>query len=279
MKKAVWMSLFMGILVLVGCGKSANQAAASTESSKESTEETIQSQSSISSTTSESTFSTESVEESSLPETSETMTSQSAEEISAFEQLIDRYPNVELPKEIPHTAGNVLNIASTGTEDKLSVLYFDMETPMILNQNALNNERPIAQYQKETYSTKEEAEAAVSLRVDTQGQRVDLGHGITGYQQGAAGSSYLSWKEGNWNLLVRANNMAEQDPVAAAKEIVEYLEKEMLPAPETIGQITVDMNGSDYTSNEVSWQRTNQTYTIRHQEPIAALTMAVSTEK
>lgn len=39
--------------------------------------------------------------------------------------------------------------------------------------------------------------------IDNGGQPVDLGYNITGYKQGAAGSSYLSWQEGNWSLVVR----------------------------------------------------------------------------
>ena len=36
--------------------------------------------------------------------------------------------------------------------------------------------------------------------------------------QGAAGSSYLSWQEGNWNLTVRAVNQENQDPEPVAKK-------------------------------------------------------------
>lgn len=279
MRKVFWVSLFMVVFILTGCSKNQEEPPITETSTSESRVETNDSQMSSTIETTSETSSSESSSESTTDSEIAESSSQYPEEVNAFNQLKEHYSTVALPTEIPHTEGNVLNIASDGTEDSLSVLYFDMETPLILNKKELNNETPIAHFQKETYPTKQEAEEAVSLRVDTQGQKVDLGYGITGFQQGAAGSSYLAWQEGNWHLVVRASNIEQQDPVAMAKEIVEYLEKEMLPAPEEVGQITVDMNDSSYRSNEVSWQVGKVAYTIRHQDPIAALTMAVSMEK
>ena len=40
---------------------------------------------------------------------------------------------------------------------------------------------------------------AVNQIIDNGGQPVDLGYNITGYKQGAAGSSYLSWQEGKFS--------------------------------------------------------------------------------
>jgi hypothetical protein len=192
-------------------------------------------------------------------------------------QLQMNFPTIAFPTNVPHTQGNVVNVASSGDENQLSVLYYDMSTPMILNKQELNYETPIAGFQQSIYPSETEAKIAVELRVDMSGQPVDLGYNITGYQQGAAGSSYVAWKEGNWNLLVRANNLEQQDPVAMAKQVVEYLEVAMLPAPQYIGQITIDMGGSGYETNLVTWQVNNVVYTINHQDAMAALQMAVST--
>ena len=93
--------------------------------------------------------------------------------------------------------------------------------------------------------------------------------------QGAAGSSYLSWQEGNWSLTVRAVNQEEQDPVPVAKEVVAYLEEAMLPAPE-VGQITIDMGKNDHTATTVVWQQEKTLRTVQHQDARSALKMAVS---
>ena len=65
--------------------------------------------------------------------------------------------------------------------------------------------------------------------IDNGGQPVDLGYNITGYKQGAAGSSYLSWQEGNWSLVVRASNINGESPDDLAKNVVNILEQETLP--------------------------------------------------
>lgn len=108
---------------------------------------------------------------------------------------------------------------------------------------------------------------------------MDLGHQITGYQQGAAGSSYLEWQEGNWRIRIRGNNIDGQEPLPLAKEIVAYLEENRLPAPEQFGKITIDMGDATNRAVEVSWQEPKNVYTITHQDPMAALKMAVSMKK
>ena len=114
------------------------------------------------------------------------------------------------------------------------------------------------------------------VTVDTNGRQVDLGYNITGYQQGAAGSSILEWQEGNWSIRVRASNIEGQDPVPLAKEIVAYLEKASLPAPEKYGKITVEMNDSSQQATQVSWQEPKNVYTVTHKDTLSALKMAVS---
>ncbi|KAF1303290.1 hypothetical protein [Candidatus Enterococcus willemsii] len=290
MKKSLIICLPLVLLLFVGCGKNSTQKPTTSETIEVTTSETSSSviesieMTSTSSTTSKEsttkgTESSETTAASTTPSsTSEegTKPSSSEEVVDANAELVQLFPTVAFPTEVPHT-NKALNIAVAGPEEKLSVLYFDMNHPLILNKKELNYETPIAQYQQEAFASTQEAKEAVNLRVDMQGMKVDLGYGITGYQQGAAGSSYVAWQEGNWNLIVRASNIEQQDPVGLAKQVVEYLEQAMLPAPEEIGQITFDMVSDGYRSNEITWQVGNMVYTIRHQDPMAALRMAVST--
>lgn len=283
MKKGIFVSIHVLMLLMVGCGA---RTTSSTETSTNQTVEiTTTSESAV--ITSETTISTSQPVESSETSTSSEESNSSSTEApsesstetepeNAQSELSQLYPNVAFPKDISHTEGNALNIAVAGDEDKLSVLYFDMSTPLIVNKKELNHETPIAQYQQEVFPSAQEAKEAVNLKMDMNGMKVDLGYGITGYQQGAAGSSYIAWQEGNWNLVVRASNVMEQDPLPVAKEIVEYLEIAMLPAPEEIGQITVDLVVDGYRGNEVIWQVDNEMYAVRHEDPMAALRMAVS---
>ncbi len=300
MKKIAFVGIPMFLLLLVGCGQTSEKPGETVTTKETEVAETAQTsdsskvESSMNTTTEESTTaetnaSTSSVESKTTntssttntsvteTESSETTASNEETQTDAMTQLQMNFPTIAFPTNVPHTQGNAVNVASSGDENQLSVLYYDISTPMILNKQELNYETPIAGFQQSIYPSETEAKIAVELRVDMSGQPVDLGYNITGYQQGAAGSSYVAWKEGNWNLLVRANNLEQQDPVAMAKQVVEYLEVAMLPAPQHIGQITIDMGGSGYETNLVTWQVNNVVYTINHQDAMAALQMAVST--
>lgn len=172
--------------------------------------------------------------------------------------------------------GQALNVASAVEANRVSVLYYAMKEALVLNHRQLNNETPFASYQVTDYGTDTEAQSAVNYIVDAGGQAVDLGYGITGHQQGAAGSTYLNWQEGNWSLTVRGQNGSDQDPVATAKEMVTYLETAFLPVPKTVGQITVDLASSGYQKAQVVWQVADMVYRVTHEEALGALEVAVS---
>lgn len=146
-----------------------------------------------------------------------------------------------------------------------------------VNDARVNQLTPISSFEKKTYGSDAEAKNAVNQIIDNGGQPVDLGYNITGYKQGAAGSSYLSWQEGNWSLVVRASNINGESPDDLAKNVVNILEQETLPAPNTVGQITLNVAGTtDYNRNSVVWQAGTVVYSVHHFDPIQAVKMATS---
>lgn len=270
MKKFVLLGSF--ILLLAACSSpSSNEQESTPENTTESTQKSTQeSTQAASESTSEKTTSGH------TETTSETAESATQPTGDAYEQLQQTYPNVLLPAKVP--VNKYLNIAAAETKQGFSVLYYDLDRKLQLNDQQLNQETPEATYlyRYAFASSNEAVDAMQPFMVDTNGQPIDLGHSITGYQQGAAGSSYLEWTEGNWRLRVRASNIDGQTPVPAAKEIVDYLEKNTLPAPEIVGTITLDLADTSNKSTQVSWQNGTDLYTITHHDPIAALEMAVS---
>lgn len=272
--KKFWISIGL-LVVLAGCGQ--GQESSSETSSTGSDAESSLTSSSAQTSTDQSKSSTEetTTEQKESAETSQPVSS-SEETADASKELAKQFPQTEFPSEIPHENSQALNIASDGNNQKLSVLYYSMDEPLALNHNRLNQEQPIASYRKETFKTKQAAKEAVNAVYDKGGQKVDLGHDITGYKQGAAGSSYLNWQEGNWALVVRASNVEGQSPDETAKDVVEYLEKAFLPAPKDTGQVTIDLNTQDYRAAQVVWQEDNVVYTVTHQDYLSALEMAVS---
>ncbi|RCA11169.1 hypothetical protein [Enterococcus durans] len=196
---------------------------------------------------------------------------------TAFEQLKAEQPTLPMPQVIPISSGN-LNLAAAQSKQGYTVLYYALPEKLALNAQALNQETPIATYlyQYGFASSQETINVLQPFTIDKNGQKVDLGHQIIAYQQGAAGSNYLEWQEGNWRIRVRSSNIEGQDPLPLAKKIVNYLEKATLPAPEKYGKIIVDMNDSSNQATQVIWQEPNNVFTVTHQDALAALEMAVS---
>lgn len=234
----------------------------------------------LSSSISETVTSPEKSSTKTVSTTEQTMATSNNEKKNALDQLKEQQPNVPMPLDVPVSSG-YLNIAAAQTKQGYSILYYRTDRPLGLNADELNQEMPIATYlyQYGFASSQETIQVLQPFEIDTNGQQVDLGSRITGYQQGAAGSSFLEWQEGNWRMRIRGNNIEGQDPLPLAKEIVAYLEENSLPAPEQFGKITVDMGDTTNRAVEVSWQEPKNAYTITHQDPMSALKMAVSMKR
>lgn len=295
MKKGIVLGLVIVAGLLVGCRRNNETPNSSTEettvqssstqesstassqsSSQKSSESSESKPSSSSSASSSSSSSANSSEKSSEPAASTEPSSEpagntpnAAAELAAMHSEL-RLPTVTAPNQ------KALNIASALEVNHLSVLYYAMDQPLVMNHRQLNNETPFASYQITSYGSAAEAQAAVNYVVDQGGQAVDLGYNITGHEQGAAGSTYLNWQEGKWSLTVRGINSENQDPVPVAKEMVAYLEEGFLPVPKSVGQVTVDLGISGYQKAQVVWQEDETVYRVTHQDPVSALKTAVS---
>ena len=198
----------------------------------------------------------------------------------ANQVLANMFPGQGLPQAIlTSQTNNFLTAATTSQADQnnFRVLYYAEKEAIPVNDARVNQLTPISSFEKKTYGSDAEAKNAVNQIIDNGGQPVDLGYNITGYKQGAAGSSYLSWQEGNWSLVVRASNINGESPDDLAKNVVNILEQETLPAPNTVGQITLNVAGTtDYNRNSVVWQAGTVVYSVHHFDPIQAVKMATS---
>ncbi|STD25477.1 hypothetical protein [Enterococcus mundtii] len=274
MKKIGLISLFA--VALLGACQSPS------ETSQETTNETVRMTETTTSKEEIGSSSTSS-QETTASTASSAETSTSTQENStqtAFEQLKKEYPDTPMPKEIPVGSSN-LNIAATMTKQGFSVLYYQSEQALPLNDALLNQAEPIASYlyQDDFASSQETLNTIQPFTVDTGGRQVDLGYNIVGYQQGAAGSSILEWQEGNWRLRIRASNIDGQNPVPLAKQIVTYLESARLPAPEKVGTIEINMTDGTNQNTRIIWQQPTTVYTITNQDSMNALKMAVYMEQ
>ncbi|WP_086315674.1 hypothetical protein A5821_003184 [Enterococcus sp. 7F3_DIV0205] len=288
-KKLIYSFILLAGLSLAACGGKGKTAESSTSAKHtEKTSQTTKGSTTKSSTTSQS--STNSSSASSETKTSESQSAVKSENNTpakqadaVLSQLSSDFPNDRLPQAIlTSRTAEYLTAATTSAADQgnFRILYYAEDHGIVVNDLAVNDLQPIASFEKKTYGSADAAASAVNQIIDNGGSQIDLGYGIKGYQQGAAGSSFLSWQEGNWSMVVRASNIGGEVAEPLAKEAVAYLETAMLPAPQNVGQISLTASVSDsYQTNSVVWQIGTTVYTIQHFDAIQALKMAVSTNQ
>ena len=276
MKK--YLLLFSALFVLAACNSENNDSKENTADSTIVTTDHSK-QSTSSSTKNSSTADTTSVTQTKPQnESSQTNSSHENHALSAMEELQANYPE-RFPDPATISGGKPIGIAVSEESQLLTVTYYVVEKATPLNDPILNDQSPIAQFQRKIFSTKEAAKDEVGQTYDPNGQPVDLGYDITGYQTAGAGSSFLMWQEGNWSLAVHANNLEQESPLPLAKQTVEYFERVFLPIPHEVGQISFRVTPSDYQANQVVWQDNQTVYTIMNADSMSSLKMAVSMTK
>lgn len=288
MKK--YLLFFSTVLLLAACN-SGSESSDRSDGGEQSSDTTEQTSSKVRSTTTASTkTSASSVSETSLSSTKNSQTnatkdsnktdsSHSDHAMSALDELKANYPNDAFPDPATISGNQQMGITAKEEAGVLTVNYYAVNQTTPFNDPALNNQTPVAQFQRQTFESSSAAQAAVGQTYDPNGQAVDLGHQITGYQTGGAGSSFLSWQEGNWSLAVQASNLEQEDPVPLAKQTVDYLETAFLPVPKDVGQISLRVAPGDYQTNRVVWQAGQTVYTVTHGDAISSLKLAVSMAK
>lgn len=135
---------------------------------------------------------------------------------------------------------------------------------------------------EETYSSEKEAVNAIENYSRIEQTNLDLGHGIKGFAEGAAGHHYISWNEGNWLIEINFPTNPEyaidnyENAESMAKAIVNYLEDHLLPPPDQRGKIQI--NGfREHPETIIRWQQGNKVYEIDQKtaNPLEPLQLAV----
>ena len=115
---------------------------------------------------------------------------------------------------------------------------------------------------------------AVNQIIDNGGQPVEVTI-LLGINKGGRFVTYLGKKAIEFSRTV--SNINGESPDDLAKNVVNILEQETLPAPNTVGQITLNVAGTtDYNRNSVVWQAGTVVYSVHHFDPIQAVKMATS---
>ncbi|TRZ36568.1 hypothetical protein CEQ21_13680 [Niallia circulans] len=189
-----------------------------------------------------------------------------------------------LPQTVPVATGNYLaaNI-DENTEESYSVRFYSSETKKDINDPSLTsneNAQPLVKFSANVNNETSNSFPSFNEKDIPEDMSVDLGYGIKGMVEGAAGSTYLQWKEGRWVLQVKTVSADNQDIEAIGKEMVEYLESHSLPAPKDNGFVEVSYPaGENHAETRITWEDGDNIYALSSTgEPVDALGMAVSVE-
>mgnify|MGYP003558106433 FL=1 len=205
---------------------------------------------------------------------------------SVKEQLQSSLPP-KLPKQLPMSSADMqLSAAIHSENDMYRVIFFESKKAIPVNDKELNNNssaKPIAVVEAKQYETAQEAESKIGYispeDINT-GNEIDLGHSITGFEEGGAGHKWLNWHEGRWYLQIQANNIeGNNDYVPLAKRMVDYLESNTLPVPDKYGSVKVNVDDQKAEDNRISWQEGTIVYSVSEvANPIKLLEIATHLE-
>lgn len=170
------------------------------------------------------------------------------------------------------------------SSDAFKVNFYSVDQTIPVNDASLSSSKNapdvLASYEVKTYKDPNSTGIFPDTDLDNipDEMSVDLGHGIKGMAEGAAGSQYLTWKEGRWTLQIRSVSEDKMNNPGIAKKMVEYLESHTLPAPKDKGFVNVEYPSGGKTVNvTISWQEGKQIHQLQtNQVPNDALGMVAS---
>jgi len=183
-----------------------------------------------------------------------------------------------LPQSFPVQSGNYLGAhIEENTEDGYSVHFYES-----VSEESNQAGEPLAEFTAARMDNNEDNSMfpAFNEKDIPEDMAVDLGYGINGLLEGAAGSTYLQWKEGRWVLQIKAVSADNRDLKADGIRIVEYLEEHALPVPHDDGRVEVSYPGGENNAEiRILWEDESILYTLSTiGEPVDGLKMAVSVE-
>ena len=186
--------------------------------------------------------------------------SESDTEPISFQSNIPSDWDITLPTDFPVTEGKHLTAITSSQQDVVTFDFYETDSELAINDpNIKKTGQFVGHLEIVKYATEEAASEEIDKTVYTEGEAVNLGHGITGYQDGGAGSLFTSWNEGRWAITARSTTEKSEESLATAKETVEFLETNKMPIPKQYGHLHVD---AEHSGSLAKWQKQNFVYTL-----------------
>lgn len=172
---------------------------------------------------------------------------------------------VKLPENIGTLMGHWITAATQSDSNSYAVEFYKTETPVPVNDPSLEDRSDaFAVFSGIRFENAEKAEAQINYQeyADNGLTEVDLGYGIAGVREGAAGSQYISWNEGRWALSMRGTIQQGDSLVDDAKTVVQFLEDHLLPAPQHVGAAQLDAAEDGEWQQFLAWQEDDAVYEV-----------------
>lgn len=192
-------------------------------------------------------------------------------------QLRGKLPGMLLPAADGLGQGSSnLNIRYTSSSSQNVVYYSVGNSPLALNDSRIASEKPYA------VLTENKNVADPSSLINYQEPKtglpaVKIAGNATGTEEGAAGSTYLQFNQGQWSFVVRASNVQGQKPLPTAQKLLALYQQYSLPATTAKASVQVDVGESLGSLNTViTWAKGSSVYQLKAHSTETAFKMLKS---
>lgn len=209
--------------------------------------------------------------------------------LSQIDAALNTKVPLMLPTNIPVAEDHFLSATTVSQATDYKVNFYETAQATEINSQAASGGTLIASLEGAEYTDAESAKESISgyetvdlSSADTDAI-VDLGHQIKGTWDSGLGHQVLVWNEGRWCLRLDSptdstyQSKKYPDNVQLAKDVVAYLEGNMLPAPQEIGVIRIDIWDQNQGTT-IEWQNQQTVYQVSSPDPMTALKIAVATK-
>ncbi|MBT8925444.1 hypothetical protein ACXO1I_01830 [Lactobacillus delbrueckii subsp. bulgaricus] len=169
-----------------------------------------------------------------------------------------------------------LNIRYTSSSSQNVVYYSVGNSPLALNDSRIASEKTYA------VLTEKKNVADASSLINYQEPKtglpaVKIAGNVTGTEEGAAGSTYLQFNQGQWSFVVRASNVQGQKPLPTAQKLLALYQQYGLPDTAAKSSVQVDVGESLGSLNTViTWAKGSSVYQLKAHSTETAFKMLKS---
>ncbi|WP_461225766.1 hypothetical protein [Lacticaseibacillus suihuaensis] len=197
---------------------------------------------------------------------------QATSDLAALKATLEaQLPGVKVPTVNPFGDGVTVHTKATGSVGDYRLLFAEHAAQLTTTAAplALKKVTPTSTAQAQTEAGKLAYRAPDPDKTET-----TLGAGLTGTVSTATGQATVSWRQGDYAIIVADD---QQDPTEAkelAKNVVSVLASNALPRTATRGAIVLHVADGTKRQNTVSWRETSAYYTISGDNAMATLRLA-----